>query len=146
MKQTFIITTETTQKELVAHCVNNHTLGSPFFGVVREYNLTDWTWLKYRGFTIEVHWNNNRIMVPCSYSPNDPTWHKYKKSPTRSTKVDDANKPYFLVELPYFSGMGRKYDSGNINDIRRIIDSVIKTGEEFYGWTETDRTTHMIKR
>lgn len=144
MKQTFIITAETTQEELVAHCVANHTVMSGF-GMTRDYNLSKWTWLVYRGFTIEVYWNNDRKMVKVPYSPNDPTWHSDKMCPTKATKCDPADKPYFYVELPAFE-LYKNEHSHNINDIRKAIDKAISNGEKYWGWTETDRTTHLIKR
>lgn len=144
MKQTFIITAETTQEEFVAHCVANHTVMS-CFGVTRDYNLSKWTWPVYRGFSIEVHWGNDRKLVNVPYSANDPTWHSDKKYPTNATKCDPADKPYFFSDLPAFESY-RNVSSADIDVVRKAIDKAISNGEKYWGWTESDRTTHLIKR
>ena len=158
MKQTFIITAETTQEELIAHCASNNIVdignaerekqGLPFkfgsFGVTRDYDLENWNWPVYRGFAIEVHWENNRKKVKCKNSPNCLPQYKHSTYITQSTKCSTANKPFFCVALPAFEGVAG-ISSKDFNKVRKAIDKAIFNGEKYWGWTETDRTSHLIK-
>ena len=159
MKNTYNITAETTQAELVAHCVANNTIdignverekrGLPFkygsFGVTRDYDLEHWHFPTYRGFEIEIHWGNDRKKVKAINSPDCLPQYRQEYTITTSTKCDPADKPTFIWSLPAFEGQ-RSDHSKDIKDMRKSIDKAIANGEKYWGWTDTDRTTHMIKR
>jgi len=158
MKKTFTITADTAQEELVAHCVSNNVydighkerekLGLPFkigsFGVTRDYDLSNWTWMDYRGFAVEVHWMNDRREVKAINSKDCLPQYKREFTITSSTKCDPADKPFFCASLPAFEGVAG-VSSADIKEVCKAIDKAIANGEKYWGWTDSDRTTHLIK-
>ena len=88
---------------------------------------------------------NDRKIVKNINSPTCLPQYRHSTYVTQSTKCDPADKPFFCASLPAFEGVAG-VSSADFNKVRKAIDKAISNGEKYWGWTETDRTTHLIKK